>query len=195
MSHWFSYFIIYSFLGYCLEKLFAYATHSDRQVRKCFLLLPLCPVYGLAMTAAAALSPAYERNFFLLAIASGTICTLAEYLVHWFYERIFAVRFWDYSTLRGNINSRICPQFSLVWGILSAAAVRFIHPAVAVIANTISPTAIFVLWIALAVDCVLTAAVLLQYHDTELLSLSTLLSSDLPASPEHHDRRTDGSSR
>ena len=194
MSHWFLYFIIYSFLGYCLEKLFAYATHADRQVRKCFLLLPLCPVYGLAMTTVAALSPAYERSFFLLAIAGGTICTLAEYLVHWFYERIFEVRFWDYSALRGNINGRICPQFSLAWGILSATAVRFIHPVVAAVANAVSPTAVFTLWIILAVDCVLTAALLFQHHDTELLSLSALLSSGPPASPEHHDRRTDGSS-
>ena len=37
----------YSFLGYLLEKAFAWLTRSPQQVRKCFLLLPLCPVYGL----------------------------------------------------------------------------------------------------------------------------------------------------
>ena len=56
MSRWYVYFLFYSFAGYVLEKLFARAIHSDRQVRKCFLLLPLCPVYGLAMTAVLALA-------------------------------------------------------------------------------------------------------------------------------------------
>ena len=50
MSRWFLYFLTYSFLGYCLEKLFARAVRSPERVRKCLLLLPLCPVYGLAMT-------------------------------------------------------------------------------------------------------------------------------------------------
>lgn len=57
MSRWFVYFLFYSLGGYGLEKLHARLTHSPRQVRKCFLLLPLCPVYGLAMTALAALAP------------------------------------------------------------------------------------------------------------------------------------------
>ena len=42
----FWYFIAYSFIGYCLEKIYAAAIHAPRQTRKCFLLLPLCPVYG-----------------------------------------------------------------------------------------------------------------------------------------------------
>jgi len=44
-------FWLYSFLGYLLEKAFAAASASPHQTRKCFLLLPLCPVYGLAVLA------------------------------------------------------------------------------------------------------------------------------------------------
>ena len=77
MYRWFLYFLIYSFLGYCLEKLFAYAVHSDRQVRKCFLLLPLCPVYGLAMTVVVALSPATD-SFLLLAAVGGAGALIAK---------------------------------------------------------------------------------------------------------------------
>ena len=49
MSQWFLYFVFYSLGGYGLEKAFARATRAPKQVRKCFLLLPLCPVYGLAL--------------------------------------------------------------------------------------------------------------------------------------------------
>ena len=57
---WLWYFSAYSFLGYCLEKIFARVTHSPRQVRRCFLVLPLCPVYGLAMTAILALGGGFR---------------------------------------------------------------------------------------------------------------------------------------
>lgn len=43
------YWFAYSFLGYCLEKLFAAATSSSHRLRRCFVFLPLCPVYGFAM--------------------------------------------------------------------------------------------------------------------------------------------------
>ena len=55
MARWLWIFWIYSFLGYGLEKLFAAVTHAPNQGRKCFLLLPLCPVYGLGMLAVLAL--------------------------------------------------------------------------------------------------------------------------------------------
>lgn len=175
MSRWFLYFLIYSFFGYCLEKIFARAVHSQRQVRKCFLLLPLCPVYGLAMTAVLALAPTV-RSFFSLAVAGGLVSTLIEYLVHWFYDRIFGVSFWDYSALRGNLNARICPQFSLLWGILSAVAVFWVQPLVAFVAASLSPGAVFLLWVLFVADCVFTASLLLHRHDTELLSLTALIS-------------------
>ena len=55
--YWLWLFCLYSFLGYLLEKIFAAVTGSRHQVRKCFLLLPLCPVYGLGMAAVLALPP------------------------------------------------------------------------------------------------------------------------------------------
>ena len=50
---WF--FWMYSFGGYLLERAFAALTRAERRERKCFLLLPLCPVYGLGMLAVLAL--------------------------------------------------------------------------------------------------------------------------------------------
>lgn len=61
--YWLWLFCLYSFLGYLLEKAFAAATGSRHQVRKCFLLLPLCPVYGLAMLAVLHLPADLRRGF------------------------------------------------------------------------------------------------------------------------------------
>lgn len=62
MSLWLWTFWTYSFLGYLLERGYAIATHADRQARKCFLLLPMCPVYGLGALAVLALPESLKRQ-------------------------------------------------------------------------------------------------------------------------------------
>lgn len=170
MAQWFLYFLFYSFAGYLLEKAFARLIRSPNQVRKCFLLLPLCPVYGLAMTAVLAVIPEGSgplRQIFL----GGAICTAVEYLVHLFYERAFAVQFWNYSGLKGHIQGRICPQFALIWGILSAAAVWWIQPFAMRLAALAPPEVPYGLWLLLAADCVFTTALLRYCRDPEQLAL------------------------
>lgn len=170
MSRWFVYFLFYSFAGYGLEKLHARSYHSPHQVRKCFLLLPLCPVYGLAMIALLALVP--ERiSFFSLMLLGGGACTAVEYLVHLFYDKVLGVWYWDYRLMRGHVGGRICPQFALIWGLLSATAVRWIQPGVEALARAMPSWSVFLLWIILAADCVLSWTLLRRYRDTELLTV------------------------
>lgn len=174
MSRWFVCFLFYSFAGYGLEKLHARLSHSPKQVRKCFLLLPLCPVYGLAMTALLALAPEGMR-LLPLVLLGGAVCTGVEYLVHLFYDKALGVWFWDYRPMPGHIRGRICPQFAVIWGVLSAAAIRLVQPGVQVLAEAMPPWLVFLLWVTLAADCVLSWTLLRQYRDTELLSLRAVL--------------------
>ena len=173
MAQWFLYFVFYSFAGYLLEKAFARLIRSPSQVRKCFLLLPLCPVYGLAMTAVLALVPEGSGPLPRM-LLGGVICTAAEYLVHLFYEKTFHVHFWDYSQLRGHVRGRICPQFALIWGVLSTAAVWWVHPLAIRLAAWTPPAAAYALWLVLAVDSVLSAALLRRGRDPEQLALGAV---------------------
>ena len=121
------YFWIYSFLGYLLERAFAAVTHAEHQGRRCFLLLPLCPVYGLGMLAVLALPPDWTEGGWLV-ISGGLAATAVEYAVHWAYETTLGIRFWDYANVPGNLRGRVCLPFTLAWGILTAAAVWWIQP-------------------------------------------------------------------
>ena len=47
MARWLWYFYWYSFLGFLLEVAFARISGHPKRDRKCLLLLPLRPVYGL----------------------------------------------------------------------------------------------------------------------------------------------------
>lgn len=128
------YFWIYSFLGWLVELAFALASRSGEQRRRCFLLLPLCPVYGLGMMAALALPP---MGWLGLTVWGGLAATAVEYTVHWAGERFLRVEFWDYSQVSGNLRGRVCLPFSLAWGVLVWAAVRFIQPGVAALAAAV----------------------------------------------------------
>ena len=104
------------------------------------------------------------------------VSTAAEYLVHLFYERAFAVHFWDYSQLPWHLRGRVCPQFSIVWGLLSAAGLRVIQPLLDRLAALVPPGVSFALWLVFAADCVLSGALLLERRDTQLLALRPGLS-------------------
>ena len=71
MEVWLWYFWIYSFLGYLLEKAFAVATKAERRERKCFLLLPMCPVYGLGMAAVLALPASWRQGAWMILAGGG----------------------------------------------------------------------------------------------------------------------------
>ena len=162
------YFWIYSFLGYLLEKLFAKATRAAQQGRKCFFLLPLCPVYGLGMLAVLAL-PREEAGVPWLILWGGLAATAVEYAVHWAYEVLFRVRFWDYSDVSGNLNGRICLPFSLAWGVLTALAVRWVQPGVAWFAKRTIPEVTWLCLMIFTLDALLSAKRLWRTGDGESL--------------------------
>ena len=135
MAPWLWYFWIYSFLGWLVELAFAAASRSEEKRRRCLLFLPLCPVYGLGMLAV-------------------LVCTGVEYLVHLFYEQVFGVRFWDYSGVPGNLRGRVCLPFSLAWGALVWAAVRFVQPGAAALAEAAPAWLTYILLLVFTADAV-----------------------------------------
>lgn len=157
------YFLLYSFLGYVLEKLFARVTRAKNRLRRCFILFPLCPVYGLAMLAILALP--HEGAWWERALVGGLAATAVEYAVHWAYEWVFGVWFWDYRPTKLDLNGRVCLPFSVAWGFLSLAAVEWVHPLVASVAARMNDTATDVLLLALGIDALYTARLLLTRHD------------------------------
>lgn len=171
MAHWLWYFWIYSFLGYGLEKAFAAVTRAEHQERKCFLFLPLCPVYGLGMLAVLALPPALQRGGWLV-VFGGLAATAVEYAVHWGYETFLGVRFWDYSHVPGNWNGRVCLPFTLVWGVLTAAAVRLLQPGIELLAARVPAEVTYLILLVFTADAVCSARFLQATGDVEGLRVS-----------------------
>lgn len=124
---WFWTFLTYSFFGFLLEVAFAWTTRG-RPDRKCLLVLPLCPVYGLGAGAILLLPRWVTANPPLLFVFGALAATAAEYLMSLFYEKVLTVSFWDYRGLPGSVRGRVCLPFSLAWGILALPLVYWLHP-------------------------------------------------------------------
>ena len=164
----------YSFFGYLLEKGYAAATRAERQARKGFLLLPMCPVYGLGALAVLDLPPALSDGFWSLALWGGLTATAVEYGVHLLYDRLLGVRFWDYSRLPGNFRGRVCLPFSLAWGLLAAAVLPVAQAALEPALASIPPAVTYAMLLVFTADSVVSLRLLRRTGDPGILSLRAL---------------------
>ena len=164
-------FIFYSFGGYLLEKAFAFLTAAPLQVRKCLLLLPLCPVYGLGMLAVLVLPAPFTDTVWALGIWGALAVTAVEFAVHWLYEKLLGVRFWDYSPVKGDVAGRVCLPFTAIWGVLVVLTVRFVHPWALWLAGRMPLWLGYATLLVLTADALFSALVLRRGGDVELMSL------------------------
>lgn len=164
---WFWYFLIYSFFGFLLEVSYARITGGYPE-RKCLLVLPLCPVYGLGACAILLLAPVkgFPPAVFLL---GGLAATAVEYGVSLFYEKALKVSFWDYRGLPGSIHGRICMPFSLAWGVLALPLIYWVHPALAPLVQAIPGPVSLSAVTAVGADSLISLALLAQTHDRSCL--------------------------
>ena len=168
MAAWFWYFVLYSFLGFLVEVVFARITHNPKRDRKCLYFLPLCPVYGLGVLLMLAL-PAARSNSWLLFLWAALSATGAEYLMDLFYDRVLGVSFWDYSHLPLNLHGRVCLLFSFFWGILGLIAVRLVHPLAAELVSRIPQAVTLPAALFLALDIGFSVFVLRRDGTTDAL--------------------------
>ena len=94
---------------------------------------------------------------------------MVEYAVHWAYDTFLDVRFWDYSRVFGNLRGRICLPFSLIWGGLTVATVRWIHPAVERLAERTVPEVTYLCLMVFARDAFWSLRLLKATGDPERL--------------------------
>lgn len=120
------YFIMYSFLGWCLESV--YKTILEKKpVNSGFLYGPFCPIYGFGAIIMLLLLQKLT-NIFIIFIVCSIVLTIWEYIVGVLLEKIFKTKYWDYSDLKFNINGRICLKNSIYWGMLGVIFTMLIHP-------------------------------------------------------------------
>ena len=126
-----AYFIIYSFVGYVIETLFAMVFYNVIESRKSFLYGPFCSIYGVgAVFLYVFLNRYFNKNNHLLFLGGFLVGSIVEYVISFMGEAIFGLRWWDYSGRFLNINGRICLLYSIFWGLLGLYFMKVINPKV-----------------------------------------------------------------
>lgn len=133
-------FFVYAFLGWCVEVAFVAIT-LGKVVNRGFLNGPICPIYGCGMLGVLMALLPIKQNVFLLFLGGMLICSVIELFGGWILDKIFHMRWWDYSDRPFNIGGYVCLPFSIMWGFAVVFAVRFVHAPIMVVVEKIPYTA------------------------------------------------------
>lgn len=154
-------------MGWCAEVAYA-AVKEKRFVNRGFLNGPICPVYGVGVSAVLLLLEPFENNLVILYVASVIIVTLIEGLTGFALDKIFHHKWWDYSGQPFNIGGYVCPIFSLVWGVACIFIVKVFQPLVYRVAealpHALGVALIVVLSIVTFADLYVTASGILKFN-------------------------------
>ena len=155
LTQWVLFFFIYSFIGWVWECCFV-SVRKRRWVNRGFMYGPMLPIYGFGALAVL-ISTIRVRDSIPLIFLFGMVgATLLAYVTGAVMERLFNVKYWDYSNQKFNLNGYICLTSSLGWGLFSVLLVKFVHVpiegAVLKIPTIIAEGIAFVLTVAAAVD-------------------------------------------
>ena len=134
----FSYFIIYSFIGWCVEVVF-HAVRYGRVVNRGFLNGPVCPVYGFGVILVFGVLNIIATSFSptggvasipipILYVLGLLLTSFVEFMGGFLLDKFFHARWWDYRNEKFNIGGYVCLKFSLIWGAGIVLIVRILHP-------------------------------------------------------------------
>ena len=131
-EQWILFFFVYCFIGWIWECCYVAAvkfikTKKFELVNRGFLNGPFLPIYGSAAMVILLATIPVKDNLVLEFIFGMLGATLMELVTGTVMERLFHVKYWDYSEMPLNYKGYICVIPSLFWGVCSVLLIRFLH--------------------------------------------------------------------
>ena len=166
-------FWFFSILGWILEVIVC-SICDKRLVNRGFLIGPYCPIYGFGSLIMLLISP-YKEHLFVCFILALTLCSTLEYLASYLMEKLFKIRWWDYSSDSFNINGRICLRNAIAFGALGVIFTRYLNPWYFSLINNLSYNAILI--VSIIVLIVTLVDILLSFN--VMNSIKDVISKDL----------------
>lgn len=132
LTQWMLFFFWYCFLGWIWECAYVSLVqlHKKKEwkfINRGFLHGPMIPIYGFAAITIL-LATIRLREYTLAVYVVGALtATLFELVTGTVMEKLFKVKYWDYSNLPLNYKGHICFFISLFWGFFAVLLVRVVH--------------------------------------------------------------------
>lgn len=130
-------FFLYSFIGWLWETIYC-SLKAKHFVYRGFLIGPITPIYGFGILGVVYFLRPLHEQVIPLFFAAALLVTVLEYVTSYLLERFFHASWWDYKEVPLNINGRVALPISLFWGVCCVLIVRFVHPQMLEIVQTLS---------------------------------------------------------
>ncbi len=132
---WLIIFYVYCFFGWCFES--AYVSLCERRlVNRGFIKGPLLPIYGSGAVIML-FSTRNCTNIVSMYLVGALSATTLEFFTGMAMEKLFKIKYWDYSTHRFNFKGHICLSSTVAWGFFTLLLCEVIHPPVAHLIDSI----------------------------------------------------------
>lgn len=126
--------MFYSFVGWIFECVHMAITTKEL-VNRGFYYGPCIPIYGIGLTLIVSLLDRFKSNFLLLVLISILIIGTLEYLTSLWMEKIFKIRWWDYSDKFMNLNGRVCLNTMTIFITGAMLITYFLNPLIVKLIN------------------------------------------------------------
>lgn len=121
-------FFIYSIIGYIFEVTLVTICEKKFTPSRGFLIGPYIPIYGVGVVSIVKLLSKYQNDLLILFVMSTILCTILEYITSVIMEKVFKLRWWDYSHMSFNLNGRVCLLNSIIFGVGGVVIVKLLNP-------------------------------------------------------------------
>ena len=120
-------FLIYSIIGWMCEVIYC-SVPARKFVNRGFLIGPYCPIYGFGALAVINILTPFSEKPIIVYFLAVIITSLLEYVTGYLLERIYHLKWWDYSNYKFNIHGRVVLHNSLIFGAMSLIVLYFLNP-------------------------------------------------------------------
>lgn len=120
-------FMTYAFGGWAMEVIIS-LLQRRKLVNRGFLVGPICPIYGVGALLLSLVVSSDESPLVIFCVAVVGSAVL-EYGISYIMEKLFRVRWWDYTDQPFNLNGRICAESVLAFGVIGVLILKIINPA------------------------------------------------------------------
>ncbi len=121
-------YIAYSTLGWCGEMLYCSVPKGRLCEKRGFLNGFLCPIYGHGALLVLYCLHGGFRNPLLTFFFGAVLTSVLEYFTSWIMEKLFHMRWWDYSHYKLQINGRVCLLNSTCFGLACVLLCHLVQP-------------------------------------------------------------------
>lgn len=120
-------FFLVSFFGW-LWEVGIYLVREKQFVNRGITIGPWLPVYGAGALLLYFLLHKWRKKPLLVFFVSMTVCSLLEYGTGYFLEKMWGVKWWDYSEMFLNLDGHICLMSCLMFGVGGVLLLSFLLP-------------------------------------------------------------------